>query len=227
MVAQDKHDNEIENVLVLQGGGSLGAFGCGVFKGFANSDVKVDIIAGTSIGGINAAILAGTKDDHPERALEEFWLELAEKSTDCTLLSRWLLPYMQQLVQQSKDSSFISNYFTNNGLNEKLKHSMSFYYSAICGNSKMFLPRWRPEYAATDPQFFKPDTWTYLYDHSPLAKTLEKYIDYTKLRPGGNPNSRLIITAVDVLTAEPLTFDSTRQQITVKHILYTASREWR
>jgi NTE family protein len=33
---------------------------------------------------------------------------------------------------------------------------------------------------------------------------------------------RLIITAVDVLTAEPLTFDSTRQQITVKHLLGTS-----
>ena len=37
----------IENVLILQGGGSL--------------------IAGTSIGGLNAAIVAGSKGDHPER----------------------------------------------------------------------------------------------------------------------------------------------------------------
>lgn len=44
-------DNTIENVLVLQGGGSLGAFGCGVFKAIANNNIKVDIIAGTSIGG--------------------------------------------------------------------------------------------------------------------------------------------------------------------------------
>jgi hypothetical protein len=26
-------DNSLENVLILQGGGSLGAFGCGAFKG--------------------------------------------------------------------------------------------------------------------------------------------------------------------------------------------------
>ncbi len=44
------HDHSIENVLVLQGGGSLGAFGCGVFKAFAEMKIKVDIIAGTSIG---------------------------------------------------------------------------------------------------------------------------------------------------------------------------------
>jgi NTE family protein len=40
-------------------------------------------------------------------------------------------------------------------------------------------------------------------------KTAEKYIDYNKLQPNGNPNARLIITAVNVLTAEPLIFDST------------------
>jgi NTE family protein len=224
----DKQNNKIENVLIFQGGGSLGAFGCGVFKGFASNDVKVDIIAGTSIGGINAAILAGTKDDHPERALEEFWLEIAENSIDYVPVWRSLFPYLQWQMRQdeknhhSSPSPTINNHFSANATNEQLKHALSFYSSAICGNSKMFLPRWRPEYAATDPQFFKPNTWTYLYDHSPLVKTLEKYIDYTKLRPGGNPNARLIITAVNVLTAEPLTFDSTSQQITVKHLLGTS-----
>ena len=73
----------IENVLVLQGGGSLGAFGCGVFKAIANYNIKLDIIAGTSIGGINAAIIAGSKDEkHPEKALERFWLELSEGFVD-------------------------------------------------------------------------------------------------------------------------------------------------
>ena len=47
--------SKIENVLVLQGGGSLGAFACGVFKALTNNNIKIDIVAGTSIGGINAA----------------------------------------------------------------------------------------------------------------------------------------------------------------------------
>src|ERR687895_904829 len=73
------NNNKLENVLILQGGGSLGAFGCGVFKALANNNIKVDIIAGTSIGGINAAIIAGSKDaKHPEHLLEQFWLELSE-----------------------------------------------------------------------------------------------------------------------------------------------------
>ncbi|HZC20858.1 MAG TPA: patatin-like phospholipase family protein, partial [Nitrososphaeraceae archaeon] len=56
------YNNRLENVLILQGGGSLGAFGCGVFKALANNNIKLDIVAGTSIGGINAAIIAGSKD---------------------------------------------------------------------------------------------------------------------------------------------------------------------
>ncbi|MDN5866579.1 MAG: hypothetical protein L0H55_04175 [Candidatus Nitrosocosmicus sp.] len=86
------------------------------------------------------------------------------------------------------------------------------------GNDRMFVPRWSPEYVLTDEEYFKPQKWTYLYDHLPLTKTLEKYVDYDKLKPGGNSRMRLILTAVNVLTAEPLTFDSFLQQITLKHI---------
>ncbi|MFZ0647921.1 MAG: patatin-like phospholipase family protein, partial [Nitrososphaeraceae archaeon] len=165
----------VENVLILQGGGSLGAFGCGVYKALANKNIKIDIIAGTSIGGLNASIIAGSKEDHPEKALEQYWLELAEGSSNLS--------------------------------------------SAIYGNKKIFVPRWSPEFAFSDPEYFTPYKWTYMYDHSPLVNTAEKYIDFNKLRPKGKPNSRLIITAVNVLTAEPLIFDSTRQQITSKHVL--------
>jgi NTE family protein len=57
----------------------LGAFGCGVFKALANNNIKIDITAGTSIGGINAAIIAGSIDEkRPEQMLEQFWLELSE-----------------------------------------------------------------------------------------------------------------------------------------------------
>jgi len=39
----------IDNVLILHGGGSLVAFVCGVFKAIAQSHVKIDILAGTTI----------------------------------------------------------------------------------------------------------------------------------------------------------------------------------
>jgi NTE family protein len=105
----------------------------------------------------------------------------------------------------------------------KMQQLKSFYSSAIFGNDKMFKPRWREENLLTDPEYFEPQKWTYMYDFSPLVKTLERYIDYDRLKPNGNSNARLILTAVNVLTAEPLTFDSFKQQITSKHILATSA----
>ena len=217
------HHEVIENVLILQGGGSLGAFGCGVFKALCQKGIKLDIVAGTSIGSVNAAIIAGGKNvTHPEQLLEEFWLELAENFVDLDTFTPFS-PYLEQLAANSRYFSSISQ--QSNNESERMieeyrnKAIKSFFSSAMFGNDKMFKARWRPEYAFTDPEYFQPAKWTYLYDLSPLAKTLERYIDYNKLKPDGNPNPRLIMTAVNVLTAEPLTFDSSRLQITPKHIL--------
>jgi NTE family protein len=207
---------KIENVLVLQGGGSLGAFACGVFKALANKKIKVDIVAGTSIGGINAAIIAGSVDkEHPERMLEEFWLELAENSVNLTHpVLEWLYDKSRvHLVRAAEDHLPTI---------DEVNSLLSTISSKLYGNDKFFVPRWRADYALKDPQYFNPSKWTYIYDHSPLVKTLEKYIDYNKLQPDGNPHARLIMTAVNVLTSEPLVFDSSRQKITPKHILATS-----
>jgi NTE family protein len=218
-------DTTIENVLILQGGGSLGAFGCGVFKALANSDIKIDIIAGTSIGGLNASIIAGSKgEDHPEKALEQYWLELGEGSANLNSpFMEWLARYptptlITPLPPPPPPTTPTTGHSAMTHISQ-FESVMSFYSSAIYGNNKIFAPRWRPEFAFTDPEYFTPNKWTYLYDHSPLVKTAEKYIDYNKLQPNGKPNSRLIITAVNVMTAEPLIFDSAKQQITSKHIL--------
>jgi NTE family protein len=216
----------IENVLILQGGGSLGAFGCGVFKALCQKGIKLDIVAGTSIGGVNAAIIAGSKNvKHPEQLLEEFWLELAENFVDLDSFTPFS-PYLEQLAANSRYFSSSISQQSNNESERTIeeyrnKTIKSFFSSAMFGNDKMFKARWRPEYAFTDPEYFQPAKWTYLYDLFPLTRTLERYIDYDKLKPDGNPNSRLIMTAVNVLTAEPLTFDSSKQQITPKHILAT------
>ena len=220
--------NTIENVLILQGGGSLGAFGCGVFKALVNSNIQIDIIAGTSIGGLNASIIAGSKEDHPEKALEQFWLELAEESRNINAgfnfpfieSSLFSGPPMPPIATAAPIANYSSNHPAIIHLLE-IKSLISFYYSALAGNKKVFMPRWSPEYALSDPQYYTPYKWTYLFDHSPLVKTLEKYIDYNKLQPNGKPNARMIITAVNVLTSEPLIFDSSKQQITSKHILAT------
>src|SRR5881275_1068248 len=71
----------VESVLVLQGGGSLGAYECGVYKTLSRHSIKFDIVSGTSIGALNAAIIAAYSYDSAKDStgkLENFWLELAE-----------------------------------------------------------------------------------------------------------------------------------------------------
>ena len=50
----EKNDFELETVLVMQSGGSLGAYECGVYKTLARFFKKFDIVVGTSIEAINA-----------------------------------------------------------------------------------------------------------------------------------------------------------------------------
>lgn len=76
--AHDPTKLEEEIVLVMQGGGSLGAYECGVFKSLVKHEIRFDIVAGTSIGAVNAAIIASNDD---VQILEDFWLDLAETLT--------------------------------------------------------------------------------------------------------------------------------------------------
>ena len=48
-------------VLVLQGGGALGAYQAGVYEGMVEHGVAPDWVAGVSIGAINGALIAGIR----------------------------------------------------------------------------------------------------------------------------------------------------------------------
>lgn len=65
----------MQNVLILQGGGALGAFECGVIKALEERRIFPDIVAGISIGAFNAAIVA-SHPEHATEALESFWADL-------------------------------------------------------------------------------------------------------------------------------------------------------
>ena len=52
-------------VLVFQGGGALGAYQGGVYQALHEAGIEPDWVIGTSIGAINAAIIAG--NEVPER----------------------------------------------------------------------------------------------------------------------------------------------------------------
>ncbi len=62
--------------LVLQGGGALGAYQAGVYEALAESGIHPDWIAGISIGGINAAIIAGNPPNMRVDRLREFWTQV-------------------------------------------------------------------------------------------------------------------------------------------------------
>ncbi|QKG72574.1 patatin-like phospholipase family protein [Erythrobacter mangrovi] len=62
-----------QQVLVLQGGGALGAYQVGVYQALHEAGIEPDWVIGTSIGAINAAIIAGSPADERMDRLTEFW----------------------------------------------------------------------------------------------------------------------------------------------------------
>src|SRR5690349_22906091 len=60
-------------VLVLQGGGALGAYQAGVYQALHEAGIEPDWIIGTSIGAINASLIAGNKPHNRLTRLTQFW----------------------------------------------------------------------------------------------------------------------------------------------------------
>jgi NTE family protein len=286
---ESKHcqDRTVENVIILQGGGSLGAFGCGVLKGLLNNGIHFDIVCGTSIGAINGAVCVGNnaKDIDPVERLENFWMEIAESSIKI-LPDVFYLDFDTENMQH-RDSLGMFGLYSSMFPSIKKINSAPL-NAGIFGVPKMFYPRWNPlwwiekrsagdnnnkknkkvtnhfnieddnknngnnksnnnkikDQPSQSGTNFDPSNWTYIYDHTPLRFMLEKYIDYENLTPvrkewknnsqidhnKGNHKyinsnckdkkiSRLIVTAVNVMTSEPLVFDSFKMDIKSEHLL--------
>ncbi|MDD1012053.1 patatin-like phospholipase family protein [Pseudomonas shahriarae] len=69
--AQAKLPGEV--VLVMQGGGALGAFQAGVYEAMHEAGIEPDWVVGTSIGAINGALIAGNAPENRVARLKEFW----------------------------------------------------------------------------------------------------------------------------------------------------------
>jgi NTE family protein len=82
--------NAEKNVLVLQGGGALGAYQGGAYEALAAAGIEPEWVAGISIGAINSAIIAGNPPERRVQRLREFWdlvssrLTLPPLATDST-----------------------------------------------------------------------------------------------------------------------------------------------
>jgi NTE family protein len=60
-------------ILVLQGGGALGAYQAGVYQALDEAGLQPDWVIGTSIGAINASLIAGNAPASRLQRLQAFW----------------------------------------------------------------------------------------------------------------------------------------------------------
>ncbi len=66
-----------KRVLVLQGGGALGAYQAGAYEGLVKAGQIPEWISGISIGAINAAIIVGNTPENRVPKLRAFWDKLS------------------------------------------------------------------------------------------------------------------------------------------------------
>ncbi len=143
-----KHDH---SVLVLQGGGALGAYQAGVYEGMAEHGFAPDWVAGVSIGAINAALIAGNPPQKRLERLREFWDRV---SSGVSLVA----PAQVDPVRVA--------------LNR-----LSAATAATFGVPGFFVPRVPPAFLAPDGT---PEALS-VYDTSPLEQTLEELVDFKLL----------------------------------------------
>jgi NTE family protein len=200
---RDTTTSKHERVLVMQGGGALGAYECGVFKTLEKRDIEFDIVAGTSIGAVNAAIIAGSRDKSPARTLEEFWFALSERMTTS---------FFADNIRAIFSSMFASFYGNKNAFEPVWRYTDSLfnYYSILSS------------YTRIPP---------HLYDVKPLEDTLAKFVDFDKInrqsKEGFSVSSdeterlspRLIMTCTDIQRSESVTFDSDHTEIDAGHVI--------
>jgi NTE family protein len=75
-------------VLVLQGGGALGAYQLGVYQAMHEAGVEPDWVIGTSIGAINGAIIAGNEPRHRLDRLRQFWHRMEQNALGFSSMPR-------------------------------------------------------------------------------------------------------------------------------------------
>ena len=147
---------EEEHILVLQGGGALGAFQAGVYEALATAGQMPHWVAGISIGAINAALIAGNPPERRVQRLHEFWDTVTSAS------AAWAPAVAPGVALRG-------------ALNEA-----SATMGAVFGLPGFFAPRFPAA------PFHWPGTAAALsfYDTGPLRATLEQLVDFGLLNSG-------------------------------------------
>jgi NTE family protein len=188
----------------------LGAYEAGAYKALYYWLAKKDkeegkeksstfnIIAGTSIGAMNAAVLTSyfvennTYEGSAERLIE-FWRYLSEQSLADT--NPWFKVWWDGL--HSMNRAFATG------------EAARRYYSArefsLIGVPNVFSPR----IPLPDTKFLDlyGNTW-YRFSNEPLKRSLEKFTKFPIATSFEDNQPRLILVAVDVADGLPVTFDS-------------------
>ena len=101
-------------VLVLQGGGALGSYQAGVYQALHEAGLEPDWVIGTSIGAINASLIAGSPVQERMARLQEFWKRM-QRSPAWTL--RTAFPdFNQRLSYWTTVTHGIPGFFHPNAL---------------------------------------------------------------------------------------------------------------
>ncbi len=86
-------------ILVLQGGGALGAYQTGIYRALAEAGIEPDWVIGTSIGAINASLIAGNPPGERAERMTEFWRRVSHSPMQRllrsmpfvgTMMSNWM-----------------------------------------------------------------------------------------------------------------------------------------
>ena len=141
-------------VLVLQGGGALGAYQAGAYETLCEAGEIPTWVAGTSIGAVNGAIIAGNPPERRVQRLREFWERVSSR------LLAWPL--------------------SNDDNSRRIFNETSAVLVAAGGAPGFFEPRIPP--AVLMPQG-TPEAIS-LYDTEPLRATLEELVDFDLLNSG-------------------------------------------
>ena len=143
-----------KNVLILQGGGALGAYQAGAYSALHEAGYEMDWLSGISIGAINSALIAGNPPEKCIEKLKTFWAKVSAGK-----FSQPLLPghIGRLLFNESSAAEVLA--FGANGL---------------------FKPRIPPVFY--NPLGFQ-DALSY-YDTSPLRDTLLELVDFERLNHG-------------------------------------------
>jgi NTE family protein len=213
---------KIQRALVLQGGGALGAYEAGVLniltrnlrmedkENGEKNRLLFDVIAGTSIGAMNGAILVSqyleTKSwDKASEELEKFWTDqLSIKSLDIGELNKpWYDEWVKRNPTAASEEAARRYYSVKKLLLNQVQNNMYCRLEYI-KDDRFFDTL---QLHTQDPSSCFNNDWL-LHSNKPLRESIEKYARFPILTDFKNKQPRLLVCSVDVAEGVTVTFDS-------------------